>query len=196
MWARRRGSTPQPQRAALCRRVLITASRSFLAMAINIFRSRGGRASKSAHVPADSEGFALATALSMLFADETDNTHAMFYLMISNEVKRLRGSLQEWTPDEIKTHVQEKLWKKIPAGQLYTYFEKVMRGLAGDERVAAKAEVVSCTMYLYLTYMSESGASYEQAMDLAREARIADLLKSRALGGHPSWELDDRGLHR
>ena len=49
-------------------------------------------------------------------------------------------------------------------------------------------------MYLYLTYMSESGASYEQAMDLARERRASPTCSSRgrSVGTQAgSWMTED-----
>ena len=44
--------------------------------------------------------------------------------MIAEECKRARYTTQMWSKDEIKTHIQEKLYKKIPGDKLCTYFHK------------------------------------------------------------------------
>ena len=126
-------------------------------MAANLFSNRGGRASKAMHVPSDSESLALTTALVMYWTWRTDNTHPSFYLKVASEVRACKGSSQMWTKDEIKAHVQEKLYKKIPGDQVSIYYQRYLHGTSGEERTTARADLVSVAMYLYITHMSESG---------------------------------------
>ena len=104
--------------AVLRQRAATTASgnHSRDAMA-NLFRNRGGRRSKATHVPSDSEGFALATALTMYWCKQTDNTHPMFYDVVASETKHAKGTSQLWEKVEIKELIQDKLWKKIPGAR-------------------------------------------------------------------------------
>ena len=115
-------------------------------MAANLFANRGGRRCGAGHVPADSEGLALATALVMYFSRQTDNTHPQFYDVIAQETKRARGTLQIWSKEEIKQYIQEKLWKKIPGEKLSVYFQKMLHGLEGDARMTKQADLVGEAM--------------------------------------------------
>ena len=56
----------------------------------NLWGSRGGRMSKALHQPSESEGFALTTALTMHWANKTDNCHPLFYDTVGKVVERMR----------------------------------------------------------------------------------------------------------
>ena len=152
-------------------------------MPINLFNHHGGRATAAVHVPSDAEGFALATALALYWSKQMDNTHPQFYTVVASEVKRLGCTRQTWTAGEIATLVQEKLWKKVPGGLISTYLQKILARSVGDDRLLKRGEFVGAAIYLFVVGMSAASGTYDDAMELAREARLADVLHCKQLGG-------------
>lgn len=63
--------------------------------------------------------------------------------------------------------------------------------LTGDARLAKRFDHVQVAIYMYLCSMSQSGGSFNDAMELARASRLNAILKVTVIGGHASWNITD-----
>ena len=167
--------------------VALSAPRT--AEVMSLFRAKGGRQTKM-RVPSDAEGLALAVGAAMQWARLRDASNRMFFTNVATEVKRLKCTPSDWSHDEMRNFVHERVFNSIPQKGLEKYLQRSFAGLDRAGRAQHFKEFVESVMYKFLATV-EAGVDYDAAHELAIEAKLERVLQCTALGGKSEWTLDE-----
>lgn len=157
---------------------------------MSLHRAKGGGKQCKFVEPTQREGLALSVGAAMQWSKLRDSCNPNFFKSIADAVKRCEGTERDWSNEDLKFFVMQRLFGGIPQYAVETWIQREFLGVKGADIQVKRADVIQNFMYKYLASI-DAGVDYESARELAMKANINELLQCRDMGGCTQWTLDE-----
>ena len=155
---------------------------------MSLHRAKGAGKQSRFVEPSQREGFALTVGAIMQWSRLRDCSNPMFFTNMVQAVKDCEGTERNWQEDDIKFFVTQRVFGGIPQYAVEQWIQRAFMGIKGPAIVTKRAEIIENFIYKYLSTV-DAGVGYEEAHELGVKANIDEILRCKALGGHPEWSL-------